>query len=161
MTSKINYNLRAYALIINEQDEVLISDERRNGYSFTKFPGGGLEQGEGPKDCLQRELWEELYIETEIGELFYVNDFFQQSAFRESEQLFSFYYFAKLTDGVIRTTQHEVPLREDGEQFRWVKRTQLSEAMFTFPIDKIVGDLLSSQKSNLDVSDHLRIVNKI
>jgi len=57
------YNLRVYALIINDNNEVLVSDERRHGRSFTKFPGGGLEWGEGLKDGLVRELSEELAAE--------------------------------------------------------------------------------------------------
>jgi hypothetical protein len=32
------FNLRVYGLVINEQEEILLSDERRGGISFTKFP---------------------------------------------------------------------------------------------------------------------------
>lgn len=142
MRNNKRYNLRVYGLILNEKDEVLISDERRNGVSFTKFPGGGLEWGEGLKECIKREFQEELSIEVEVGELFYVTDFFQQSAFRETDQLISFYYFCNLTDGVIATEHHPIPMNEEGEQFRWVKRIELSEELFTFPIDKIVGNRL-------------------
>ena len=70
------FNLRVYGLILNEKEEILLMDECRNGVAFTKFPGGGLEFGEGTKDCLVRELKEELLSDFEIGDLFYVNDFF-------------------------------------------------------------------------------------
>ena len=69
MSNPTNYNLRVYAIIMNSKGEILISDECRNGYSFTKLPGGGLQLGEGLSDCLKRELKEELNIDAEIGEL--------------------------------------------------------------------------------------------
>lgn len=132
------YNLRVYAIILNYNGDVLISDERRNGVSFTKFPGGGLEFGEGLSDGLKRELKEELGIGAEVSELFYVNDFFQQSAFRKSDQLISFYYEVKEYSGEISVTNHDVPLIEEGEKFRWIPISELNVDLMTFPIDKVV-----------------------
>ena len=137
-------NIRVYAIILNDKNQVLLSDEFRFGRQFTKFPGGGLKWGEGTKDCLCRELKEELDLDAEIGELFYVNDFAQLSAFRENDQLFSFYYFVDLIDiDTIKTTQHELPLTEDVERFRWVDLSDLSSDSVTFPVDKIVAEKLS------------------
>lgn len=137
--SEVNrYNPRVYGIIRNLNGEVLISDECRNGHSFTKFPGGGLEFGEGLMDCLKRELSEELTIEATIGEFIYVNDFYQQSAFRKSDQLISFYYEIIEYSGEILATNHAVPVTEEGEKFRWVTIDELSPEMMTFPIDKLV-----------------------
>jgi mutator protein MutT len=137
------FNLRVYGIIINEQDEVLVSDERRFGKSFTKFPGGGLKWGEGLKDCIRREIREELGLNSVIGELFYFNDFFQQSAFREEDQLMSFYFRVdSIAFDEIPTSDHEVPLSVDGEEFRWIKRELLSPDHFTFPVDKLVAEKL-------------------
>ena len=135
----IRFNLRCYAIIINDQNELLLSDEFRNGQAFTKFVGGGLEWGEGTKSCLQREIKEELDIDASIGELYYVNDFFQQSAFNEEEQLLSFYYKIKTIDfEKIKIENHMYPLTENGEKFRWQKMSHLHPDDVTFPIDKIV-----------------------
>ena len=54
-----NFVIRVYAIIVNENQEVLISDEFQPGIKMTKFPGGGLEFGEGTIDGLKRELREE------------------------------------------------------------------------------------------------------
>ena len=52
-------NLRVYGLLLNNNGEVLLTDESRFGMEFTKFPGGGIELGEGISDCLKREFIEE------------------------------------------------------------------------------------------------------
>ena len=137
------FNLRVYAIIINDNDEVLLSDERRFGNAFTKFPGGGLEWGEGLTECLEREIEEELGIDVTIGELFYVNDFFQQSAFRKDDQLLSFYYRVYTNHyNDVPVSDHSVPLMEDGEKFRWFPIKELREEFLTFPVDKLIVNLL-------------------
>lgn len=138
------FNIRVYGILINEKNEVLISDERRHGNSFTKFPGGGLEWGEGTIECLKREFVEELNIEVEVKDLFYCTDFFQQSAFRETDQLISIYYKVDYSDkNSLNFAKYELPLVEDSENFRWLSLTEISANDFTFPIDKYVADLLS------------------
>lgn len=132
------YNIRVYGIIVNGNEEVLISDERRHGQSFSKFPGGGLEWGEGFKDCLTRELQEELQIDVESAELFYLTEHFQKSAFNEDHQLISIYYAVKSFDGVIETHDHEVPMIFEGEEFRWLRLDQSNTDDLTFPIDKLV-----------------------
>ena len=138
------FNLRVYAIIRNENGDVLLSDERRGGIPFTKFPGGGLEFGEGTKECLKREIQEELGLASEIGNLFYVNDFYQQSAYRKTDQLISFYYEVDLINSrAILVSNHDVPLKEEGEKFRWVAISDLSQDEVTFPVDKKVVELLT------------------
>ena len=52
----MSFNLRVYGILINEQNQLLVSDEYIRGMKITKFPGGGLEFGEGTRDCLKREF---------------------------------------------------------------------------------------------------------
>ncbi|MEA1897374.1 MAG: NUDIX domain-containing protein, partial [Bacteroidota bacterium] len=66
-----HFIIRVYALIINNKNEVLLSDEFRLGTKMTKFPGGGLNFGEGPVDCLKREAIEEFGQEIDISDHFY------------------------------------------------------------------------------------------
>ncbi|HEX3384761.1 MAG TPA: NUDIX domain-containing protein, partial [Mucilaginibacter sp.] len=60
------FNVRVYGLLINDNDQILISDEQEYGMQFSKFPGGGLEFGEGLIDGLKREFVEECNVEVEI-----------------------------------------------------------------------------------------------
>ncbi|GAJ02545.1 unnamed protein product, partial [marine sediment metagenome] len=52
-----HFVVRVYGLIINDKKEVLLTDEYQLGMKMTKFPGGGLEFGEGPVDCIKREAY--------------------------------------------------------------------------------------------------------
>ena len=142
-----SFNVRVYGLLINSRNELLLSDEMREGFSFTKFPGGGLEFEEGLVDALIREFSEELAIDVTVGDLFYVNDFFQASAFNENHQLLSFYYFVNYNKcEEIGQERYQFPLLDDGEKQRWVAITDLTESNFTFPIDKVVIEKLKSYK---------------
>jgi mutator protein MutT len=143
-----NFTIRVYGILINNTQQVLVSDECRNGLSFTKFPGGGLEFGEGLKQALQREFLEEMGIQVEVKDLFYVNDYPQISAFSENHQLFSFYFWVHTQEmDKIIANLHEVPNLVEGEKQRWVSLSDLHSDLFTFPIDKIVAEKLVVQGS--------------
>ena len=51
--------VRVYGVLIDPIHGLLVSDEFIRGDFFTKLPGGGLEFGEGTRDCLVREFQEE------------------------------------------------------------------------------------------------------
>ena len=146
METPSNFNIRVYGLLFNEQGDVLVSDEERFGNRFTKFPGGGLEFGEGLTDCLKREYIEELNQRVEILEHFYTTDFYQKSAFDNQNQLISIYYIVKPIGGVnfkISTTPFDFDVKSsDLQSFRFVSIKTLSENNFTFPIDKHVARLI-------------------
>ncbi len=141
------FNLRVYALIVNEFDEILLSDEYRNGCFFTKFPGGGVEYGEGIIDALKRELCEELNLSIEEATFFYVNEFLQKSAFNPQDQLISFYYLIHLKKDKFSTLPYEIPFEEEGERQRWVNLSELELDKLTFPIDKITFQKLKNFKA--------------
>jgi 8-oxo-dGTP diphosphatase len=137
------FNVRVYGLLFNTKGEVLLSDECRNGHSFTKFPGGGVEFGEGIAEALVREFNEELGISVAVGDLFYVNDFFQASAFNPNDQIIAFYYRVSSDETTeIVCNQHEVPVTQEGEQHRWIDPKDLLDNVLNFPIDRHVARLL-------------------
>ena len=139
------FNVRVYGLLINERDEILVSDEQEYGMRFTKFPGGGLELGEGLIDGLKREFLEECNAEVEVVSHFYTTDFFVKSAFNNS-QIISVYYMVKNLNDLNLNIKTKV-FDFDGEgdvlqAFRWLKLSELSADDFTFPIDRHVAELL-------------------
>ncbi len=143
------FNIRVYGILINERDQVLVADELVKGYQITKFPGGGLEFGEGTIDCLKREFTEELNINVEVTSHFYTTDFFQQSAFHKDHQIISIYYLVKpISELAISVKEKMFDFNqrvEDEEQFRWISLKDISAKDFTLPIDKIVGGMLSGK----------------
>lgn len=151
MLKKYPFNVRVYGLLINENNQLLISDELEYGMYFSKFPGGGLEYGEGLSDGLKREFMEECLFEIEIIRHFYTTDFFLKSAFDDT-QIISVYYLVKNLSPInlpIKT----VPFDFGGEStdgilqsFRWINLDQLQIKDVTFPADQKVVELLLNSK---------------
>jgi 8-oxo-dGTP diphosphatase len=139
------YNIRVYAIIMRG-GEILLTDEYRMGMVMTKFPGGGHEWGEGLRETVIRECEEELNQTPLQAEHFYTTDFFVASAFRETDQLISIYYAVQLPDPgavVVAQSLNELSELEGAQQFRWMKLDQLHEDAVTFPIDKLVVNMLT------------------
>jgi len=148
-----NFNIRVYGILMNDKNQVLVSDEYIRGNYYTKFPGGGLEFGEGTRDCLKREFREEMFLNVSVEEHLYTTDFFQMSAFKPSDQIISIYYAVKALEPI------KVPLRDklfdfdeqqlavykekgETETFRFINWDDFSSQSVTLPIDKIVADLV-------------------
>ena len=141
------FNIRVYGLIVQE-DKILLTDEYRLGMYMTKFPGGGLEFGEGTHDCLKRECLEELGQEVEIIAHFYTTDFYQPSLYLPDQyQMLSIYYRVRLVGEPSFKISEKVNnfLPVDGAQaFRWLPLRDIHPDMFTLPIDKVVAGLLAN-----------------
>ena len=139
--------LRVYGLLIHA-GHVLVSDELIKGQRITKFPGGGLEFGEGLKDCLVREIREEIGVVALDPVHFYTTDFFQQSSFHSTPmQVVSVYYFFSLADPLAIPAAIEPfqGLRDDGQEvFRWLDLQHSVEEDLSLPIDRWVWRLLRS-----------------
>ncbi len=145
-----SFVIRVYGIIINENNEVLISDEYQLGMKMTKFPGGGLEFGEGTIEGLKREFREECNGQ-EIKNIchFYTTDFFQKALFYENKQLLSIYYLAEFKNPIkFIISNNPFDFQKDkncNQSFRWKKINNLNEDEITFPIDKFVAGKLKQQ----------------
>ena len=149
------HTIRVYGILINENKQVLVSDEFIRGNYYTKFPGGGLEFGEGTRECLKREFMEEMNLNVEVGQHLYTTDFFQLSAFNPAHQIVSIYYFAKALEEIrvpLRTRpfdfdEQQMKIYEqknETETFRFVDWQDFSADAVTLPIDKIVANMVKA-----------------
>lgn len=142
------FNVRVYGLLINEANQILISDEEEYGVRFSKFPGGGLEYGEGLIEALKREFIEECDLLVDITEHFYTTDFFVKSAFNDS-QIISVYYIVKpLSDLNIKCKEAVFDFDDEGDvrqAFRWKNVVDLELSDVTFPTDQRIVELLKNK----------------
>ena len=139
------FNVRVYGILI-QNEKVLLTDEYFHNTFITKFPGGGLQFGEGTIECIKREFIEELNLEVEVLNHFYTTDFFQPSAFDTDKQVISIYYLVKeKAETEFKISEKKFDFTEvinGAQSFRWVELRNLSENEMTFPIDKKIVSLL-------------------
>ncbi|WP_209390986.1 NUDIX domain-containing protein [Chryseobacterium sp. RR2-3-20] len=133
-----SFNIRVYACVVKDK-KVLTLFEEYAGEPLMKFPGGGLEFGEGLKECLKREFAEELNVDVEIGEHFYTQEDFLVSRFRDNEQLLTIYYLVNIVN-----EEDFIILDPCIEKAEWLSIDQ-PENPFSLPIDRIVFDKLKQK----------------
>jgi 8-oxo-dGTP diphosphatase len=153
------FTIRVYGLLITDENKVLVSDEFIRGNYYTKFPGGGLEFGEGTRECLSREFMEEMNLKVKVGDHLYTTDFFQISAFDNTHQIVSIYYWVHPLEEL------KVPLRDkhfdfdesqmavyhetgETETFRMIHLNEFGPHSVSLPIDKVVADIVSRTYKN-------------
>lgn len=147
------FTIRVYGIWINEKEEVLVSDERVAGQLITKFPGGGLEPGEGPADCVKREWQEELNVSIRIHSQFYFTDDFVESFLNDGRQVISLYYRVEVLEPIqakIKTKPFDFEEDREGAQaFRFIPLARISADDFSLPIDRKVGGLLRNIREKM------------
>ncbi len=130
------FNVRVYGILLTPEKDVLVADELIRGSYYTKFPGGGLEFGEGTRDCLKREFKEEMNLDVKVTDHLYTTDFFQMSAFNPEDQIISIYYFVEaLEPGAVPIRSTEFAFDEaqmaiykergETETFRYISPRQI------------------------------------
>jgi 8-oxo-dGTP diphosphatase len=141
MSTSLRDNSKKYpvivtAAVIRDGERVLIA-RRESGHLAGKweFPGGKLEPGESPEQCLAREIREELGIEVCVGDIFAV-------VYHEYEfgPILLLAYECKLAG------KNALP---QGDGVRWVSREDLEEFDFApadLPIMRKVRQLLEENK---------------
>jgi 8-oxo-dGTP diphosphatase len=150
------FNIRVYGVLMGKNKEVLVSDEFIRGNYYTKFPGGGLEFGEGTRTCLAREFKEEMDLKVKVTEHLYTTDFFQMSAFNPEQQIISIYYSVEALEPIkapLRNQPFDFDEKEMGvyhrtgetETFRFINWTDFNDQSVTLPIDKVVAGLLKEK----------------
>jgi ADP-ribose pyrophosphatase YjhB (NUDIX family) len=148
------FNVRVYGVLLDNNDRLLVSDEFIRGNYYTKLPGGGLEIGEGTRDCLKREFMEETGLNVKVGEHIYTTDFFQISAFNNKDQIISIYYYVDAAEPITLAVKSKPfdfspeqvadPTKE-AEVFRWIEWQQINPEQMSLPIDKVVMRILTEK----------------
>lgn len=152
------FTIRVYGILQDRDQGVLVSDEWIRGDRFTKFPGGGLELGEGTRDCLAREFLEEMNLRISVDDHLYTTDYFQPSAFNPEHQIISIYYFVTPLEPIgvpLRTKPFEFDQAElaryqrlqQTETFRFIPWGSFGPDALSLPIDRVVAtQLLNSRR---------------
>lgn len=73
MENEKNTIVRVRGIIISESKLLVV--KHAHDTSFAALPGGHLEWEEDVKECISREIIEELGIIPQIGRLLYINNF--------------------------------------------------------------------------------------
>lgn len=100
--------IKVRAIVLHEGKLLMV--RHPHDTSYAALPGGHLEWGEDIKECLEREMVEELGVKPEIGRLFYVNNFTQT----DGKQYIEFFFEIKNgndylnTEKLARSHAHEI-----------------------------------------------------
>jgi len=135
------FNIRVYG-ILEHKGKFLLLRERFREHVFIKFPGGGLEYGEGPAECVVREFKEELNLDIEIMEHFYTTDFFQASLFSSNDQIVSIYYRVQTINLNNMKLLNNPNEKIEPEEILWLDPRKDGVDVIYFPIDKRVWNKL-------------------
>lgn len=147
------FNVRVYGVLKNELEQILVSDElvKKGAMRVTKFPGGGLEFGEGLRAALKREFKEETGVDVQVGTHIYTSDSFVPSAFDNDSEIIAVYYWLSCSHWrQIKTTKikfdFHVPQGTETESFRWIDFDKLKdEKDIILPTDAALVKLLLKQ----------------
>ena len=161
------FNVRVYGVLFDNHQRLLVSDEFIRGNFITKLPGGGLEIGEGTRDCLQREFMEETGLQVTIGDHLYTTDFFQISAFNNIDQIISIYYYVHTSEPLENLAVKTAPFdftpdqvadpTKESEVLRWIEWKDIYPAQMTLPIDKVVMELIKKAPYPLPNRRHVSL----
>ena len=89
--------------IVRKNPGIIICQRKKKPYdSYWEFPGGKLEKGETKRQCLNRELAEELNIRVSVDRLFSVVSYNYGGI-----NIHLFCYLCSYLRGTIRLTEHQ------------------------------------------------------
>ncbi len=107
------------AAIIRKGSKILIARRATNRHlaGFWEFPGGKIEDGETPQECLKRELEEELGIIVNVGAFFMENEHQYQDKIIQLQA-----YECEHISGKIILNDHD--------QIEWIDTTEFDNFVF-------------------------------
>lgn len=144
-----SFTIRVYGLLIHN-DQVLLSKENIKGNLITKFPGGGLEFGEGTLECLHREFKEEVDININVIHHHYTSEEFYQSSFHTPpKQVLCIYYLVSTNElGNIKSgipEEAELLINNGDQVLFWQLIKELTSNQFVLETDKLAAEKLKNR----------------
>jgi 8-oxo-dGTP diphosphatase len=128
------------ALIVNEGKILVAQRAKGDDWDFFwEFPGGKLEEDEGPEECIRRELREELHVTIEIEGI-------QQAVFKQYER-FNILLLAYKC-GIKEGTPEAIGCRA----IKWVREDELRHLLMPPADEEIRENLLQRGLWDLDVA---------
>lgn len=134
------FRIAVYGLLWQD-NYLLFAREKIQGREVVKFPGGGMQLGEGTIEALKREFMEELNIEVEVLQHIYTTDFFVPSAFHSDYQVLAIYYLLRSAE-VLPSEDFQ----RDGIHFFWQSLSEVHQNILTFETDKRALEMLLKSK---------------
>lgn len=137
-SKEIPHHQIAVGIIVNENDEVLISLRPQESMlgGLWEFPGGKQEKNETLDETLRRELKEELDVETEVFD-----------KFKELKHAYSHFkitmhaFWCKIKKGT--------PKPHSSDQLKWVHLSNIDHFPFPKANKSIISDLMSLEEQSL------------
>lgn len=131
------------AIIENSNGEILIAQRPRHhklAGGLWEFPGGKVEPGEHPQDCIRREILEEIGVDIEVLNLDGADSFVYETgtngeALDPKVHVVILMYRAKLL------TDPSLIVLSDVAAIRWVSRNEKPDAKFA-PADEAAANRL-------------------
>ncbi len=122
--------IQVTAAILVKDNKFLIAKRPAHDKLANKweFPGGKIEDGETPEECLKRELYEEFKIRVKVGNYFY------KSIYGEIELLA---YYVEWIEGTMDLVVHD--------EIRWVAPGEFGRVDFA-PADLVIVAALQECK---------------
>ena len=121
--------LAARAIIICDDQILLV---KHHGSPFWSLPGGKLDEGEGMKDALVRELDEELGVNADLGDMRFINEFMY------SGENYCLEFFFEIKNGQdFRKQLSGTHMDLELEEVEWFKLNDLPDLMPQFLLEKL------------------------
>ena len=129
------FNVRVYGWLECE-GKVLVSRETFEAGELVKFPGGGVELGEGPSQALRREFLEEVQLNVDVVGPAYTSPNFHRSYFHH-RQLLALYFSVQTKEKLKPSacTQKFAGFLKQRQLF-WCKVDQFDIETLTHEVDR-------------------------
>ena len=107
--------VRCRAIIVDNNEMLTV---KHVGNEFVALPGGHLEPGESPVECVTREIIEELGIKPHVGRLLYINSYMDKAKSHSIEFFFAVTNASEFRNIIAENCSHF----DEWEELHWISK---------------------------------------